>query len=143
MNETTKLSTFLKKLRAAIPGAVIFKHADKATRDIPDVSITWRKRTTWLEAKLVLVSDSFSLSVCWENQIPCLKIAEESKTQFFTAYSLAVDGHCWYLFFIKKSKGCLLWHPVTKVKIPFNNQDDLVAYLRNNILNENPLNVLT
>jgi hypothetical protein len=40
-----------KRLRVAIPGAVVIRHEDSATAGIPDFSCTYR-RTTWWEVKL-------------------------------------------------------------------------------------------
>jgi hypothetical protein len=40
------------QLRAAIHGAVVIRHEDSATAGIPDLSCTYRRRTTWWEIKL-------------------------------------------------------------------------------------------
>jgi hypothetical protein len=53
MNEKTLVSALKKILHRELPGAVIFKHADAYTAGIPDLSVTWRGKTTWLEVKYV------------------------------------------------------------------------------------------
>lgn len=41
----------LRLLRAALPGYVIFRHADLITSGIPDLSVTGCGETLWLELK--------------------------------------------------------------------------------------------
>lgn len=45
---TAKLVAHVRKHR---PHAVVFKHNDRITAGIPDLSVTVNERTTWLEAK--------------------------------------------------------------------------------------------
>lgn len=49
-------SDFQRKLRRALqarlPKAVIWKHNDRFTAGIPDISVTHEGRTTWLELKV-------------------------------------------------------------------------------------------
>lgn len=52
MKETQLSSRLTKSLRAAMPGCVVFKHTDMYTSGIPDTSVTWMKRTVWLEVKI-------------------------------------------------------------------------------------------
>lgn len=49
--ETKLVNQLLAELRRQLPGYVIFKHADRATFGIPDISITGCGRTLWLEVK--------------------------------------------------------------------------------------------
>lgn len=51
MNEKTLLLKMVKQLNKDLPNATIFKHADRVTAGIPDVSVTWKRMTTWLEVK--------------------------------------------------------------------------------------------
>lgn len=51
MNEKRLVLDLVKLLRKDLPGSVIFKHADRVTAGIPDLSVTWHHRTTWLEVK--------------------------------------------------------------------------------------------
>jgi hypothetical protein len=38
-------------IKDAMPGAVVFRHEDKFTGGIPDLSVTWNGRTVWIEVK--------------------------------------------------------------------------------------------
>jgi hypothetical protein len=51
MNESTLTRGLLKTLRAAFPDGVIIKHSDSYTSGVPDISVTWNGRTTWIEVK--------------------------------------------------------------------------------------------
>lgn len=51
-SEKSLLANLLNSLRKEIPRAVIFKHADSWTVGMPDVSISFNYKTTWIEAKL-------------------------------------------------------------------------------------------
>ena len=51
MNEKSLVLALVKVLRVELQNCVIFKHADRVTAGIPDLSVTWRRRTTWLEVK--------------------------------------------------------------------------------------------
>lgn len=43
--------TLVRRLRIALPNAVVFKHNDASTAGIPDISVTYKRRTLWLEVK--------------------------------------------------------------------------------------------
>jgi hypothetical protein len=51
MNERTLVTQLKRALCAGLPGAVVFKHHDTITAGIPDLSVTWRGTTTWIEVK--------------------------------------------------------------------------------------------
>jgi hypothetical protein len=51
MKESTLVTQLKKALMTGLPGAVVFKHHDAITAGIPDLSVTWRGSTTWLEVK--------------------------------------------------------------------------------------------
>jgi predicted HAD superfamily Cof-like phosphohydrolase len=51
VNEATLVQQLAKALRAEMPGCAVQKHNDASTAGIPDLSITWRGRTAWLEVK--------------------------------------------------------------------------------------------
>jgi hypothetical protein len=53
MTEKSLCAGLVKALRLGLVGSVVFKHADRVTAGIPDVSVTWGGRTTWLEVKFV------------------------------------------------------------------------------------------
>ncbi len=52
MTESEIQKEFTKSLRANIPGAVVIKHSDGITSGIPDNSVTWHYRTSWIELKV-------------------------------------------------------------------------------------------
>ena len=51
MKESTLVTQLKNALCAGLPGAVVFKHHDAITAGIPDLSVTWKGTTTWLEVK--------------------------------------------------------------------------------------------
>lgn len=52
LTEKSLQSSLAQALRQAMPGSVVFRHEDVMTAGIPDISVTWRGRTLWLELKL-------------------------------------------------------------------------------------------
>lgn len=53
MNEAVLKSNLVAEMRTKLSGAVVIRHEDHFTAGIPDISITWYGRTTWLEVKHV------------------------------------------------------------------------------------------
>lgn len=53
MRENTRTLELVNALRRDLPFAVVFKHADRITAGMPDISVTLGQRTIWLEAKHV------------------------------------------------------------------------------------------
>jgi len=51
MTESDLTKRFIEALRRTMPGAVVFKHADAWTAGIPDLTVSWRGVTTWVEVK--------------------------------------------------------------------------------------------
>lgn len=51
MNEATLKRKLVDALKEAMPGAVIFRHEDRFTAGIPDLSVTYADRTVWVEVK--------------------------------------------------------------------------------------------
>ena len=51
MNEATLKRALVKAMRTTMPGAVVFRHEDRFTAGIPDISVTWAGITTWWEVK--------------------------------------------------------------------------------------------
>lgn len=51
MTEATLKGALVTKIREQIPGAMVFRHEDHFTAGIPDISVTWRYRTSWWEVK--------------------------------------------------------------------------------------------
>lgn len=52
MTEAQLVARVVKYLRTRFREAVVFKHNDRITAGVPDISITRRPRVTWLEAKM-------------------------------------------------------------------------------------------
>lgn len=50
-SETKLKAALVETIRARIPSAIVFRHEDKLTHGIPDISITGYKKTIWIEAK--------------------------------------------------------------------------------------------
>jgi hypothetical protein len=68
---------FKKHLR----GCIVLRHEDHFTAGIPDASITWKKRTTWLEAKHARPTPK-ALGV-----------------QIDTCNQLSISGYCWFVVY--------------------------------------------
>jgi hypothetical protein len=51
MHESKYSSGLVKHLQEHLGGSVVFKHSDQLTCGIPDISVNWRTKTTWLEIK--------------------------------------------------------------------------------------------
>ena len=60
MTEASVTQDLLKHLKANLPGAVVLKICDRFTKGIPDVVVTWRGYTTWLEIKLLKRGESLA-----------------------------------------------------------------------------------
>lgn len=134
MNESTTSSKFQTDFRKAVPGAEVIKHADKSIIGMVDASITFNKRTLFIEYKFIGpktkgVDSAFMRDGVWSPE----QVAEASPTQAATARRLAQAGHCIYLFWVLDHAGLrkrvgyvTLWHPITfkTYNIPVN---ELVA----------------
>lgn len=138
MNESTVSSAFQKKLREALPDAVVIKHADKSMIGLLDASVTYNKKTLWIEYKLVQypvckgVTAQFMVDGSWSTE----DIAAESSTQYQKAKDFAVQGHCIYLFWVldykarrKKVGYIVAWHPITKDFVRLENNSQAVTFV--------------
>lgn len=52
MLEVKLSGDLVRILREELYGSVVFKHADSLTAGIPDISVTFQGRTTWIETKV-------------------------------------------------------------------------------------------
>jgi len=151
MNESTVSSTFQKKLREALPGAEVIKHADKSMIGMVDASVTYNKKTVWIEYKLItaltkgVTAGAFNRFGEWKPE----EVAAASPTQFEKAKSLARAGHCVYLFWVLDHKALrkrvgyvTMWHPITGLQYVFSSTADVVAYFYEAMEKTNPLDVL-
>ena len=81
MTEKELKDGFVRVFRTLVPAAVVLRHEDKNTAGIPDISITYRGRTVWIEVKY---ADPFF---------------DGRGLQKLTCLRLAVQGICWYLVY--------------------------------------------
>lgn len=65
MTEAQATQKLLAEIKKRHPRAVVFKHCDRFTKAIPDISITVAGRTFWLEVKLLKVR-TFDEDTEWE-----------------------------------------------------------------------------
>ena len=71
-------------LRTALPKSFVKRHEDYCTSGIPDITVTWNGKTTWIEAKLAN---------------PDLK---KKGIQTYSAMKLFEQGSCWFLIWEEK-----------------------------------------
>jgi hypothetical protein len=138
MNETSVSSAFQTKLRQALPGCVVIKHADKSMIGMVDASVTFNNKTVWLEYKIIkpvtkgVEGRAFMKTGVWSP----LAVASASPPQFEFAKGLARAGRCVYLFWVLdheairlRIKHVVLWHPITGEQLVFANTDALIEHL--------------
>lgn len=147
MNESTVSSAYQKKLREALPGAVVVKHADKSMIGLVDSSVTFNKMTLWIEYKLITpttkgVHSYFAHTGDWN----CEEVAASSPTQYDMAKKLASSGHCIYLFWVldhnalrKRVAYIQAWHPITKRSVRLYGNGAVVTFVHGILHGINPL----
>ncbi len=89
MIEATIKRQLVRKIKERIPNAVIFRHEDKFTHGIPDISITANHTTVWVEVKYLAF--------------------KAKKIQILTAMRLANVSHCFFAVFSEYET--LISHP--------------------------------
>jgi len=52
MTEATVKAGLVRAIKAEMGGCVVFRHEDVFTAGVPDISVTWHRRTLWVEVKL-------------------------------------------------------------------------------------------
>ncbi len=77
----------VKALRKELPGAVVFKHADQITAGVPDISVTWRRRTAWVEVKVIRQGKTF----------------QSRGLQDMMMHRLSLAGHAFYVVYYEKT----------------------------------------
>lgn len=135
MNESSVSSAFQTKLRQALPGAVVIKHADKSMIGMVDASVTFNNKTVWMEYKIIkpvtkgVNGRAFMSDGVWST----LEVAQASPTQFEFAKGLARAGRCVYLFWVLdhealrlRIKYVMLWNPITSTELIFATTDGVV-----------------
>lgn len=120
MKETSLCSPFQTKLRQALPGAVVIKHADRSMIGMVDASVTYNNKTVWMEYKFISpgtkgVTTQFMRDGSWSP----IEVAKASPKQFEFAQGLARVSHCLYIFWVldyealrRKVKSVVLWSPL-------------------------------
>ena len=81
VNEAELKQRLRDALKGSLRGVVVLRHEDHFTAGIPDTSITWKRRTTWMEAKVA------------EPSVKSLGVQKD------TCERLAVMGYCWYVVY--------------------------------------------
>lgn len=51
MNEATVKAGFVALVRGELPTAVVYRHEDRFSAGVPDISVSWNGRTSWWEVK--------------------------------------------------------------------------------------------
>jgi hypothetical protein len=86
-------SALLSAARLRLPGVVAFKHADRFTSGVPDISLSWG-RTAWLETKAT--------------DAPRIRLHKNWGLQLLTAQRLErATGLCWFVVFSERADGRL------------------------------------
>ena len=93
-NEAALKDKLVETFRKICPGAVVLRHEDKNTAGIPDISITWRRYTTWLEVKYA--NPSYT----------CRGL------QKFTCAKLEAEGRCWFVIYDQKRECVDIRRPI-------------------------------
>jgi len=117
VTEATLKSKLVKTLKETLPGAVVFRHEDKITAGIPDISVTWAGYTTWLEVK---------------HANPRVRSRE---IQFIIVKDLAAAGSCFYVVYARDARGryeTQLVHPLSEatLRVPGINHLFIAEWLR-------------
>lgn len=142
MNESTVSSAFQALFRQTVPEAVVIKHSDKSMIGMPDASITYNKKTLWLEYKFIGpktkgVTAQFMCDGWWSGY----DVAAVSPTQFDMVKRLVMAGNALYVFWVldfqakrKKIAYIQTFNPITCEWRTFNSNHDLVTHVLTNIL---------
>lgn len=84
MNELTEAklkAKLMEEIETGIPGSVAFRHENKGTIGIPDISVTFDRMTVWMEVKY-LAPELYSHGL-----------------QSLTMARLAAVGRAWYVYY--------------------------------------------
>lgn len=137
MNEASVSSAFQTKLRQALPGAVVIKHADKSMIGMVDASVTFNNKTVWMEYKIIkpVTKGVEGRAFMKRGEWSPLAVASASPTQFEFAKGLARAGRCVYLFWVLdheairlRIKHVLLFNPIDGWQMVFPNTDAVVEH---------------
>lgn len=90
----------MAELRRQHRGSKIFKHSDRFTRGVPDISISWLGGTYWLEDK-------------FRRKGQTLKQIMQKRDQLVSCHELSTStsGRCWYVIYDEYPKRTTIWIP--------------------------------
>jgi len=101
MNEAQFVEKIRHRMKEKVPNAVILKLQDFNTSGIPDLAITFKGYTHWVEVKILkdheTVStfkkhiDALQLATCW-------KLGEHGKCRYLIGYPVAKDLHACLIY---------------------------------------------
>ena len=84
MTEADVTRKLVQTLKRALPEAVVFKHWDHVTV-MPDISVTYRGRTTWFEVKLIRKNEGIKQR---ENQRLMMLSLGRTSFAYYLVYTL-------------------------------------------------------
>lgn len=137
MTESQICTKLVLQIKRSMNGAVPFKHADRSTVGLPDISCTWLQRTSWIEVKYLrphqtkLYPDRVNLAaVCTPGG--------ESAAQLETMRRLSKQSQAFYLMYMKDKimyvDGSFAWEKIligSSIAVPFT--FDPVASIKDNV----------
>lgn len=99
MNERSITEKVMATTRMRMPSADITKHSDRATSDIPDLSVACLGNTCWVEMKYLRAK---------EKLIDIIK-----KGQLIKCHSLATNtnGRAWFMVYEEAPRQLTIWYP--------------------------------
>lgn len=108
MTEASVTQSLLTSLKRRFPAADVWKISDRATIGRPDVCLTRRGRSYWLEIKLLKKGDSLAKCSDELQRLTMRRLHRESK------------GRAWYVIYDARAKGKLtaIFDPELDVHAP-------------------------
>jgi hypothetical protein len=110
MNEAKVVRDVLTNLKRLLPGAVCFKHNDLSTAGIPDISINFRGRTTWIEVKLSRSEEGRSRFLRHFDRLQlasCILLERQVPAYYLVAFEAHTIDTMAALYSPKRVKACL------------------------------------
>lgn len=100
MNERDITTALTKSLKSELKGAKIIKHSDRATSSIPDMTVSWRGNTYWLEIKFRRPGKAYKDVIGIDQLITCGEL------------STTTNNKCWVVCYeLDKTKRLTIWQP--------------------------------
>jgi hypothetical protein len=98
MTEASLTQDLLRTLKERLPGAVVLKICDRFTAGIPDIAITWRGFTSWLEVKLLTKGNTFGRCSPPVQRVTMARLFQQS------------GGRAWYVVYdAREPRAKRLW----------------------------------